>query len=88
MISTSGATLPPTCHAESPRFLRGEGSAFSSPATTELKEKLNYMHANLLARKLVKHPRNWPWSSWSFYESSWSFYEKRKEGLIQIDPVD
>ncbi len=44
------------------------------------KEKLNYMHANPVTRKLVKHPKDWPWSSWSFYE-------KGEEGLIRIDPV-
>jgi putative transposase len=31
------------------------------------KEKLNYMHANPVVRGLVKHPRDWAWSSWGFY---------------------
>ena len=31
------------------------------------KEKLNYMHANPIVRGIVKHPRDWPWSSWEFY---------------------
>ena len=30
-------------------------------------EKLNYMHANPVIRGLVKHPRDWAWSSWEFY---------------------
>jgi len=30
-------------------------------------EKLDYMHANPMNRKLVKHPKDWPWSSWGFY---------------------
>ena len=30
-------------------------------------EKLNYMHANPIHRGLVKHPKDWPWSSWRFY---------------------
>ena len=30
-------------------------------------EKLNYMHANPITRKLVAHPKDWPWSSWGFY---------------------
>jgi putative transposase len=30
-------------------------------------EKLNYMHANPIHRKLVKDPKDWPWSSWGFY---------------------
>jgi len=43
-----------------------------------MKEKLNYMHANPVIRKLVKHPSGWPWSSWSFYE-------KGEAGLVRID---
>ena len=30
-------------------------------------EKLNYMHNNPVKRGLVKHPGDWPWSSWRFY---------------------
>jgi putative transposase len=45
------------------------------------KEKLEYMHRNPLTRKLVTHPKNWPWSSWSFYE-------KGEKGLVGIDLVD
>ena len=30
-------------------------------------EKLEYMHANPIHRKLVEHPKDWPWSSWGFY---------------------
>ena len=29
--------------------------------------KLNYLHANPVIRRLVKHPKDWPWSSWSNY---------------------
>jgi REP element-mobilizing transposase RayT len=43
-------------------------------------EKLNYMHANPVVRELVEHPKDWPWSSWSFYE-------KNERGLIWIDVV-
>jgi len=32
------------------------------------REKLNYMHANPVIRGLVKHPRDWRWSSWEFYQ--------------------
>src|SRR5947207_12217918 len=41
------------------------------------KEKLNYMHANPEIRGLVKHPKDWLWSSWSFYY--------RGEGLLAMD---
>lgn len=44
----------------------------------KVKEKLNYMHANPVARKLVTHPKDWPWSSWGFYE-------RGETGLIRID---
>jgi REP-associated tyrosine transposase len=30
-------------------------------------EKLNYMHANPVKRRLVSQPGDWPWSSWRFY---------------------
>jgi hypothetical protein len=33
-----------------------------------------------LARKLVRRPQDWPWSSYLFYE-------KGDAGLITIDPV-
>jgi putative transposase len=46
----------------------------------KLKEKLNYMHRNPVDRKLVQHPKDWPWSSWSFYE-------KGESGLIRIDAL-
>lgn len=39
-------------------------------------EKLNYMHANLVKRGLVLHPKDWPWSSWLYYATG-------KRGLIQ-----
>lgn len=42
-------------------------------------EKLNYMHANPVKRRLVAHPKDWPWSSWSFY---W----RGGKGAILIDP--
>jgi len=42
------------------------------------KEKLDYMHANPVVRGLVEHPRDWPWSSWSFYM-------QEEVGLIPID---
>jgi putative transposase len=43
-------------------------------------EKLNYMHANPLKRKLVNHCGDWPWSSWSHYEAG-------EKGLIRIDTL-
>jgi putative transposase len=41
-------------------------------------EKLNYMHANPVTRRLVEHPKDWPWNSWSYYR-------KGEAGLISMD---
>lgn len=42
------------------------------------REKLDYMHANRVMRGLVKHPAQWVWSSFSWYE-------KAEIGLIPVD---
>ena len=39
-----------------------------------------YMHFNPVMRKLVRDPKDWPWSSYSHYEM-------RQEGLVRIDEV-
>jgi putative transposase len=44
------------------------------------REKLDYMHRNPLTRGLVKHPKDWQWSSWPFYVM-------REPGLVGIDVV-
>ena len=44
-------------------------------------EKLNYMHANSVKRRLVEHPKDWAWSSWSFYR-------KGGAGMIRIEAVE
>jgi putative transposase len=44
------------------------------------REKLDYMHSNPVTRGLLRHPKDWPWSSWSFYT-------KGEAGLIGIDVV-
>ena len=53
---------------------------FNVWSAKKVKEKLDYMHANPVNRKLVVHPRDWPWSSWSHYE-------KGEIGLIRIDTL-
>jgi putative transposase len=40
---------------------------FNVWSTKKVREKLEYMHANPVMRKLVSHPKDWPWSSWSNY---------------------
>ena len=39
------------------------------------------MHANPVERRLVTHPKDWPWSSWSHYV-------KGELGLIRIDVLE
>ena len=38
-------------------------------AARKEREKLDYMHANPSKNKLVDHPRDWPWSSFWYYET-------------------
>jgi putative transposase len=51
---------------------------FNVYSSAKRKEKLIYTHANPVIRGLAKHPDEWPWSSWSFYEQN-------EDGLIHID---
>ena len=53
---------------------------FNVWSAQKVKEKLAYMHANPVKRNLVEPPKDWPWSSWSYYAF-------RAEGLILIDSV-
>jgi len=71
-------------------FARGDGSLpcfwqprfydFNIWSKQKVREKLEYMHANPVTRKLVDHPKDWPWSSWGFYA-------KGEAGLVKIDPA-
>ena len=45
----------------------------------KISEKLEYMHNNPVKRGLVSHPKDWVWSSYSFYDL-------RGTHLIPIDP--
>jgi len=61
------------------RFWQRRYYDFTVYSRQKLWEKLQYMHANPVEEGLVKHPRDWAWSSWSFYAKG--------EGLVKIDPV-
>jgi len=63
------------------RFWQRRFYDFNVWSRGKVQEKLNYMHANPVARRLVKHPKNWPWSSWSNHE-------RGEEGLIHLDTPD
>lgn len=43
-------------------------------------EKLQYMHCNPVKRGLVCDPKDWPWSSYSFYAG-------RNDAMLKIDSV-
>ncbi len=58
--------------------LAGRFYDFNVYSKGKKKEKLNYMHANPVIRGLVKHPKDWAWSSWGFYYGGGG-------GLIAID---
>ena len=49
------------------RFWQKRFYDFNVWSSEKLKEKLNYIHANPVQRKLVQHPKDWPWSSWAHY---------------------
>ena len=65
---------------ESPAFWQRRFYDFNVWSEKKLHEKLIYMHRNSVARKLVTHPKDWPWSSWSHYA-------KGECGLIAIDSL-
>ena len=63
-----------------PRFWQLRFHDFNVWSHKKRVEKLQYMHLNPVKRGLVIHPKDWPWSSFSFYS-------KRQPGLAPIDPV-
>ena len=63
-----------------PRFWQPRFYDFNVWSARKRKEKLEYMHLNPVVRKLVVHPKDWPWSSWSFYA-------KGEDGPVRIDPI-
>ena len=63
-----------------PRFWQRRFYDFNVWSLKKRVEKLHYMHMNPLKRRLVAHPRDWPWSSFSFYSNP-------KQGLIRVDPI-
>jgi len=63
-----------------PQFWQPRFYDFNVWSQKKFVEKLQYMHMNPLKRKLVAHPKDWPWSSFSFYA-------KTDQGLVHIDPM-
>ena len=50
----------------------------SEPVQGDPSNVVQVLKQNPVKRKLVEHPKDWPWSSWSFYA-------KGEEGLLRID---
>ena len=67
--------------ANLPQFWQARFYDFNVYSHKKKKEKLEYMHANPVKRGLVRHPKDWQWSSFSFYA-------KDEPGLVEIDAVD
>ena len=63
---------------EEPHFWQKRFYDFNVWSEKKLKEKLDYTHANPVKRRLVVHPKDWPWSSWRDYAL-------RERGLIRVD---
>jgi putative transposase len=65
---------------EEPHFWQRRFYDFNVWSEKKLREKLDYVHANPVQRKLVAHPKDWPWSSWANYAD-------KKSGKIRVDSV-
>lgn len=59
----------PEAEGELRRFWQRRFYDFNVYSRAKIREKLEYMHANPVKRNLVKHSKDWPWSSFSFYTS-------------------
>jgi putative transposase len=63
-----------------PQFWQPRFYDFNVWSQKKFVEKLQYMHMNPVKRRLVSHPKDWSWSSFSFYMS-------KATGLVRIDPM-
>ena len=64
----AGLRLPPAVHDESNyRVWQRRSYPFEVFSEKKLHAKLDYMHNNPVARRLVSYPADWPWSSWRLY---------------------
>jgi putative transposase len=78
-VSRSGRRISPSGQVLS-HFREQRFYDFNVWSQEKVTEKLHYMHMNPVKRGLVLHPREWTWSSFSFYSDG-------DVGMIQIDPV-
>jgi putative transposase len=61
------------------RFWQRRYYDFNVYTRAKMREKLEYMHGNPVAEKLVEHPKDWAWSSWTYYATG--------DGLLTMDGV-
>src|SRR5712664_2431892 len=81
-VSVAQSRLPfMSAGAGLPRFWQPRFHDFNVYSAKKKREKLEYMHANPVKRRLVKSPGAWMWSSFLFYD-------RGEPGLVPIDPVD
>ena len=66
--------------AKPPQFWQRRFYDFNLYSAKKLREKLEYMHRNPVAQKLVKDPIDWIWSSYAAYSG-------RGAPLVEIDFV-
>jgi putative transposase len=74
-------SLPFRSFAALPMFWQRRFYDFNVWSAKKLAAKLDYIHRNPMQRKLVTHPRDWPWSSWSHFVRATC----RRKGVNQPD---
>jgi putative transposase len=62
------------------RFWQRRYYDFNVYSAQKMWEKLDYIHTNPVKRKLVMHPKDWPWSSWAFYATG-------EPGVVKVEPT-
>src|ERR1700730_9773384 len=62
------------------RFWQRRYYDFNVYSAQKIREKLDYIHTNPVKRKLVMHPKDWPWSSWAFYATG-------EQGVVKVEPT-
>jgi putative transposase len=70
----------PVSYAGLRRFWQRRYYDFNVYSGQKIREKLDYVHTNPVKRKLVTHPKDWPWSSWAFYA-------RGEQGVVKIEPT-
>ncbi len=80
-IASGQLRLPFTKSGEGlPRFWQPRFYDFNVWSKKKVREKLDYMHANPVTRKLVPHAKDWPLSHWAVDS-------KGEAGWIAVDPI-